>query len=90
MGDLLVENLHGPAQRSHSLLQGGAASAQEGDPFGGECSARSMVTNSRRSAMPRPASRKHVTRPIQKTSSSVYSLRPPAERRIGPMSPSRS
>ena len=78
VGDLLVEDLHGPAQCRRPLLQGGTALAEEGDPVLRNVSARRMATKPRRSAMPRPASRKHVTRPIQKTSSSVYSLRPPS------------
>src|SRR5690606_2614031 len=32
VGDLVVEDLHGPAQCRHALLQGGPALAQEGDP----------------------------------------------------------
>lgn len=32
VGDLVVEDLHGPAQCRHPLFQGGTALAKEGDP----------------------------------------------------------
>lgn len=32
VGDLLVENFHGPAESRHPLLQGGTALEKEGDP----------------------------------------------------------